>query len=264
LVETAERSRQPDWKELFHWGRPLPVHHPLRDRYPARYPDPVMPDELIPGIGSALTRLHDALLDLQLEVTDLIGAALGAGSGYFREMLDDGPVVNRATWYPPAATAPSPGSWWAVEHQDFDLITALPPATAAGLEVRVGGGWHRVTVPGKYCVIMAGMVLERLTSGAVPAVFHRVRAEPGQDYGRLSVVQFCHPVPWTVLTPLTLPVGLDGAAVFPVLTAGDLFDRTMYRINRLDSVREAARVPAGADEPAGTASARRSGCGHAR
>ena len=65
LIETAEAESQPDWKELFHWGRPLPVGHPLRARYPRRYPDPYFPDGLIPDMRSTLTRLRTELLDLQ-------------------------------------------------------------------------------------------------------------------------------------------------------------------------------------------------------
>jgi isopenicillin N synthase-like dioxygenase len=41
LVETAEKSGgKPDYKELLHWGPLLPEGHPLRARYPARYPVP--------------------------------------------------------------------------------------------------------------------------------------------------------------------------------------------------------------------------------
>jgi isopenicillin N synthase-like dioxygenase len=246
LIETAERSRKPDWKELFHWGRPLPAGHPLRERYASRYPDPVMPDALVPGITSALTSLHDALFDFQLSVVDVVGGALGVAPGYFREMLEDGPVVNRAAWYPPMAAAPAGDYVWAVEHQDFDLITALPRATSAGLEARVDGEWQPVIPPEGYSVIIAGMALERLTGGAVPAVFHRVKAAPGPQASRLSIVQFCHPAPWTVLAPLDVPAGLGATTLFPALTAGDLFDRTMYRINRLDSAREATAGPAAA------------------
>ncbi|HXP19400.1 MAG TPA: 2-oxoglutarate and iron-dependent oxygenase domain-containing protein [Streptosporangiaceae bacterium] len=253
LIETAERSRQPDWKELFHWGRGLPAGHPLRERYPSRYPDPLLPDALVPGIASALTGLHEAVFDFQLSVVDAIGCALGTGTGYFREMLADGPVVNRAAWYPPIAGAPSGDCVWAVEHQDFDLITALPRATSAGLEVRVAGSWHPVTPPEGYAVVVAGMAMERLTGGAVPAVFHRVVAGPCQDAGRLSIVQFCHPTPWTVLTPIEVPAGLGTTSRFPTLTAGDLFDRTMYRINRLDSARTGAARPAASASVAVTA-----------
>ena len=62
----------------------------------------------------------------------------------------------------------------------------------------------------------------------------RVAAVDGQQEARLSIVQFCHPAPWTVLAPVAVPAGMRAPARFPVLTAADLFERTMYRINRLE------------------------------
>ncbi|WP_069812727.1 isopenicillin N synthase family dioxygenase [Streptomyces sp. TP-A0874] len=237
LVETAEKSgRTPDWKELFHWGAPLPPGHPLRTRYPGRYPEPCMPDALVPGIGKTLSELHTRMKQFQVRVVGTIGQALGVRPEYFEEMLEDGPVVNRAAWYPPMAGAPSQDHIWAVEHQDFDLITALPRATAPGLQVlHRDGEWLAVDAPEGYAVVNVGMVLERLTDGLARAAVHRVVADPQQSGGRLSIVQFCHPTPWTVLTPLRLAGTGDAPQRFPSLTADALFERTMYRINRLDA-----------------------------
>ncbi|NYV74625.1 isopenicillin N synthase family oxygenase [Streptomyces sp. UH6] len=237
LVETAEKSgRTPDWKELFHWGAPLPAGHPLRTRFPARYPDPRMPDELVPGIGRALTELHTRMREFQLRVVGVLGEALNVHPGYFEEMLEDGPVVNRAAWYPPMRDAPSEAHTWAVEHKDFDLITALPRATSPGLQVLGRDGeWLPVHAPEGHAVVNVGMVLERLTDGLARAAVHRVVADPQQTGPRLSIVQFCHPTPWTVLTPLRLPGAPDAPRRFPTLTADALFERTMYRINRLDT-----------------------------
>jgi isopenicillin N synthase-like dioxygenase len=166
-------------------------------------------------------------------VVGVIAAALGVHPGYFEEMLQDGPVVNRAAWYPPMDGAPSPDHIWAVAHQDFDLITALPRATAPGLQVLLEDGrWLPVHAPEGRAVVNVGMVLERLTNGLARAAVHRVVAARGQDAGRLSIVQFCHPTPWTVLTPLSLP-DTPASPRFPTLTADALFERTMYRINRL-------------------------------
>ena len=142
------------------------------------------------------------MAEFQLCVTDLIAEALEIGPGFFREMLSDGPIVNRAAWYPPIAQAPTEGHVWAVEHQDFDLITALPRATSAGLEVLAGGEWHRLTPPEGYAVMVTGMVLERLTGGAVPAGFHRVAAVDGQQEARLVALACSTPpegrVRWTL------------------------------------------------------------------
>lgn len=235
LVEHAEKGAVPDWKELFHWGRPLPAHHPLRQRFPDRYPDPYFPDHLVPGIGSALRELHAHMLRFQHDVVRTLAEALGAHPDYFTDLLEDGPVVNRATWYPPMAEAPTDRHVWAVEHQDFDLITMLPRATSAGLEVLVDGEWLKVEAPPGHAVVNVGMVLDRLTNGLARAAVHRVVAPPGQREGRLSIVQFCHPAPWTTLTPLRVPGAEEGPQRFATLTADELFQRTMYRIRRLDS-----------------------------
>ncbi|GAA2986219.1 isopenicillin N synthase family dioxygenase [Actinokineospora diospyrosa] len=237
LVETAANTTTADWKELFHWGRTLPDTHPLATRYPARYPRPHWPDDLVPGLGRVLSALHTAMFDFQLSVVDTISDNLGVPRGFFRDMLLDGPVANRASWYPPMSQAPGDEHVWAVAHQDFDLVTMLPRATTAGLEVQLDGEWVRVQAPPGYAVINAGMVLDRLTNGAVPAATHRVVATADQREGRLSIVQFCHPVPSTVLTPLTVD---GGHPRYSTVTAADLFDLTMYRINRLESAR---RVP---------------------
>lgn len=236
LVETPEKTEVADWKELFHWGSRLPGSHPLVQRYPDRYPEPMMPDLLVPGIGKVLTELHERMLRFAHEIAAKIGEALGLHGDYFAEMLRDGPVVNRATWYPPMALAPSAQHVWAAEHQDFDLLTVLPRATAPGLQVLgVDGEWHPATPPEGCAVVNAGMVLERLTGGFARAAVHRVIADPDHSAGRLSIVQFCHPAPWTVLTPVRVPGYEERAPRYPAITADDLFRRTMYRINRLGS-----------------------------
>ena len=50
-------------------------------------------------------------------------------------------------------------------------------------------------------IINTGMMLERLTNGVIPTGIHRVVAAPGYTGERYSVVQFCHPTPWTLAHP---------------------------------------------------------------
>jgi isopenicillin N synthase-like dioxygenase len=97
------------------------------------------------------------------------------------------------------------------------------------------GEWHPATPPEGYAVVNAGMVLERLTGGFARAAVHRVIADPDHSGGRLSIVQFCHPAPWTVLTPIRVTGHDERPPRYPAITADDLFRRTMYRINRLES-----------------------------
>ncbi|GGR04658.1 isopenicillin N synthase family oxygenase [Streptomyces pilosus] len=233
LPQRTGKDPAPDWQELFHWQAPLPARHPLRLRYPARYPDPYFPDHLVPGIGSALRELHTRLLRFQHDVVRTLAGALGAHPDYFTDMLQDGPAVNRATWHPPMDQAPSQRQVWTVEHQDVDLITALPRATAPGLEVLLDGEWLPVEAPSGYTVVHVGTALDRLTNGFARAAVHRVMAQPGQSGGRLSLAQFCHPTPWTALTPLPVPDTDPSPHRFATLTADELVQRSTYRTHHL-------------------------------
>lgn len=123
------------------------------------------------------------MLRFQHDVVRTLADALGAHPDYFTDLLEDGPVVNRATWYPPMAEAPTDRHVWAVEHQDFDLITMLPRATSAGLEVLVDGEWLKVEAPPGHAVVNVGMVLDRLTNGLARAAVHRVVAPPDSGKG---------------------------------------------------------------------------------
>ena len=58
LVETAEVSDKPDWKEMLNWSRSVPTNHPSRVKHPDLYFDPVFPDDVVPGIGALLSAFH--------------------------------------------------------------------------------------------------------------------------------------------------------------------------------------------------------------
>ncbi|MHB9864571.1 2-oxoglutarate and iron-dependent oxygenase domain-containing protein [Streptomyces sp. YIM S03343] len=234
-VEHTGKDAAPARKELFHWCARLPAAHPLRRRFPDRYPDPYFPDHLVPGIGSALCELHTRTLGFQYEVVRTVADALGAHPDYFADLLEDGPVVNRATWYPPMDRAPTHRHVRVADHQDSGLLTALPLAAEAGLEVLVDGEWLPVDAPRGYAVVQVGMALDRLTNGLARAAVHRVVAGRGRPEGSLSVVQFCHPAPWTTLTPLRIPGAEDRPLRFAPLTADELFRRTLYRAGSPDA-----------------------------
>ena len=116
-------------------------------------------------------------------------------------MLQYGSHLTRAIRYPSMIDAPNGGAEghvWAEEHGDINLITALPRATARGLQVKVENKWVDASPPEGYVIINTGIMLERLTNGLIPVGWHRVVADEGQLQDRLSVVQFCLPTPWTL------------------------------------------------------------------
>ena len=80
-------------------------------------------------------------------------------------------------------------------------------------------------------------MLERLTNGQIPIGWHRVVAAPGFDGERYSVVQFCHPRPWTVLSPVPSCVTPEHPLRVASITASDALDEVLYQINLVEDAR---------------------------
>ena len=237
LVETAAGAAAADWKEMLNWGLELPAGHPLRRAYPHRYAPRTLPEAEVPGIGLALGRLWDALFDLQRRFLRVVAVGIGCHERFFDGMLDGGPTLCRALRYPAMALAPDAAHVWAGAHGDINLVTALPRATARGLQVEVGGRWVDATAPADHAILNSGMRLERLTNGRVAAGVHRVVADPDQVGERLSVVQFCHPTPNTVLGPVPSCVGPDRPLRYATVEAGAWLDQVLYDINLVEEAR---------------------------
>lgn len=78
-------------------------------------------------------------------------------------------------------------------------------------------------------------MLERLSNGLIPAGRHRVLSPPGRSAGRLSVVQFCHARPWTVLAPVASCCTPDHPQRFAAITAASALEDMLYEIKLLDA-----------------------------
>lgn len=243
LVETAAISDTPDWKEMLNWGEQLESGHPLRTSYPNRYLEAILPHDSDIGInGSAavLTEFHELLVRLQTRFLRLIAVGIGAHESYFDAMVQQGCHLTRAIRYPPMSEAPTNKDGktphiWAEEHGDINLITALPRATAKGLQVKVGDGWVDAA-PSPGCVIMnTGILLEHITNGLIPVGWHRVVADENQTADRLSVVQFCHPTPGTILVPTPSTVTVERPCRFSAVSAEDRLLQVLWEINLVDN-----------------------------
>lgn len=235
LVETAAGEQLADWKEMLNWSAPLPPGHPLRRRHPLLYPEPLLPEAAVPGITAVLSRFHHDLAELQRRVLRVIALGLHCAETLFDEMVQEAPTLTRALRYPPMAAAPAQGHVWAAPHADINLITALPRATAPGLELQVEGRWLPVRPPPGRVILNTGLMLERLSNGLIPAGWHRVVAPEQSSGERFSVVQFCHARPWTVLAPLASCCTPEHPQRLSAITAADAMEEVLYRINLLES-----------------------------
>jgi isopenicillin N synthase-like dioxygenase len=84
-------------------------------------------------------------------------------------------------------------------------------------------------------ILNSGLMLERISNGMIPAGWHRVVAAAGNTGERLSVVQFCHPRPSTVLTPVTSCCTADNPQRWAGVTAAEALEEVLYRINLLET-----------------------------
>jgi isopenicillin N synthase-like dioxygenase len=237
LVETAASSEVPDWKEMLNWGIELPDGHPLRSRYPHRYGRQVLPEGSVPGIFDVLTRFHRTIDDLQRRFLRVIAEGLGCHETLFDEMTTNGATLTRAIHYPPMPLAPDQTHVWAGAHGDINLITALPRATAPGLQVLVDDQWIDAVAPEGQVIINTGLMLERLTNGVIPTGIHRVVAAPGYEGHRYSVVQFSHPTPWTLLQPLASCITPENPQRYSGMISADALDLVLYEINLVENAR---------------------------
>ena len=237
LVETAASSDLPDWKEMLNWASPIAAGHPLRRHFPTAYPDQVLPEAAVPGITEVLYRFHEAIADLQRRFLRVIAEGIGCHETFFDDMVRDGPTLTRAIRYPPMREIGAGGHVWAGAHGDINLITALPRATAPGLQVLVDGEWVDASAPGGQVIINTGIMLERLTNGRIPIGWHRVVAAPGYEGERYSVVQFCHPRPWTVLAPVPSCCTPERPQRFSAITAASALEEVLYEINLVEDAR---------------------------
>ncbi len=237
LVETAASSDVADWKEMLNWGRNIPDGHPLKRNYPTRYPTQVLPEAEVPGIAAVLNNFHDKLLDLQRRFLRIIALGIGCHESFFDEMTTDGTTLTRAIHYPAMDLAPGAGHEWAAAHGDINLITALPRATKKGLMVQTSEGWVDAIPPAGQAIINTGIMLEHLTNGRISQGVHKVVADPENPGERYSVVQFCHPTPWTMLTPVASCVNEGMPQRFAGVSAGDRLDQVIYEINLVEDAR---------------------------
>lgn len=234
MVETAAGAEIADWKEMLNWGEAAQKGHPLGERFPDRYGAPVLPEAELPGISAQLMRFHRRILELQTRFLRIVAEGLGAETDFFESMVRHGATLTRAVHYPPMKDVPEQNAEpavWAAEHGDINLITALPRATAPGLQVKTAEGWVDATPPPGAAILNTGIMLEHISNGRLPTGIHRVVADAKQEGSRLAVVQFCHPTPNTILAPLASCITQDYPQRFGSISAADRLDEVLWEIN---------------------------------
>lgn len=182
--EQAKGYSQPDLKEFFHL-------------YPHR-------TQLPPGISHRSLELCDRLTQLAVELLSWIEAAVPP---QIRQRLPlplskmiagSQETLLRPIHYPPLSGTEAAGAIRAAAHEDVNLITLLPAATATGLEVQdKQGNWHPINSESGDLVINVGDMLALVSDGYYRSTTHRVvnPQDEAAPTSRFSMPLFLHPRP---------------------------------------------------------------------
>lgn len=187
-VETAKGAQLADLKEFWHVGRELPAHH----RYAGVLAPNLWPAEL-PEFRRPTQALYRALDQLGQRLLGALGLTLGLPGDWFEQRVASGNSILRLLHYPPVSG--DSGHVRAGAHEDIDVITLLPAAAEAGLELRdPGGRWLAVNAPPGMIVVNVGDMLQRLSNDVLRSTSHRVVNPPSEDRGqsRYAMPFFLH------------------------------------------------------------------------
>lgn len=180
-AENAKGRKTSDLKEFYHvypWGQ--------------------IPDELR-GIS---LEVYQALQMLSVELLEWVENALPDEvatqlSMPLKEMIMDSPnTLLRILHYPPMEGEVEREAVRAAPHEDINLITLLPAATAPGLEVLdTQGHWHAISCDPGSIVVNVGDMLQMCTQYYYKSTTHRVVNPPDleKNVSRFSMPLFLHP-----------------------------------------------------------------------
>lgn len=182
-TENAKDSKVKDLKEFFHLFLETPVPNGFSSKTREMY-------DRMTGLGVEL------LGWLQDNTPDPIRN--GFSMPLTKMSADSKETLLRPIHYPPLTGAEEEGAIRAAAHEDINLITLLPAATAPGLEVKdLAGNWHAVECNPGDIVINAGDMLQEATGGYYVSTTHRVMNPRGEGarQARYSMPLFIHPRP---------------------------------------------------------------------
>lgn len=185
-TETAKGYAMPDLKEFFHLYRSHNLPKEMSDRSWELFQKLIeLASELLTWIEAVAPESVRATLTMPLN-----------------EMIKDSQEnLLRILHYPPLTSEPEDGAIRAAAHEDINLITLLPAATATGLEVLDNfGNWHEVPSNVGDIVVNVGDMLQLATDGYYRSTTHRVINGESAHTSRYSMPMFLHARPEVVLS----------------------------------------------------------------
>lgn len=226
--EHAKDSPVMDLKEFWHVGREVAAGHPLKQYYP----DNVWPIEFA-EFKQTFSSLYLKLEQAGKAMLQALTFPLDVPDFYFDNMVQDGNSILRLLHYPPIPAGADPRCLRSAPHEDINLITILPAATASGLQLKDRDGqWLDVVSEPNTLIVDAGDMLSRLTNEVIPSTTHQVINTPEATHSsRFSMPFFMHPHPEAILS--CLPSCKGQGAKYPDISAHDFLMQRLREIGLL-------------------------------
>jgi isopenicillin N synthase-like dioxygenase len=223
--EHAKDSAVMDLKEFWHVGRDISPGHPFAKYYPQN----VWPKE-IPRFREAFSEIYLSLEQAGKSMLQALTFPLDVPQLFFDDMVQDGNSILRLLHYPPIPEGVDPRCLRSAPHEDINLITILPAATASGLQLKDRDGtWLDVESKWGQLIVDAGDMLSRLTNEVIPSTTHQViNPSNSKNVSRYSMPFFMHPNPEAMLS--CLPSCRGSGAKYPDITAHDFLMQRLREI----------------------------------
>jgi isopenicillin N synthase-like dioxygenase len=187
--ETAKGSHQPDLKEFFHLYEWTTLPLGMGDRTWQLFRQlRAVAETLLEWLEQGLPQ--EERLRLITPLSEMIQASTQ--------------TLLRPIHYPPLPEGIASSAVRAAAHEDINLITLLPAATATGLEVQTEEGeWIAVPNQPGEVIVNVGDMLQLATGSFYRSTSHRVVNPVGEAVGqsRFSMPLFLHPRAEVLLNP---------------------------------------------------------------
>ncbi|OGT43974.1 MAG: 2OG-Fe(II) oxygenase [Gammaproteobacteria bacterium RIFCSPHIGHO2_12_FULL_40_19] len=189
LSETAKGYGVKDIKEFYHYYFP-------HGRCPESCRD------VSSQLAIALTDMASTLLGwIESNSPDAVKAKFSMPLSNM--IVDSKKTLFRLIHYPPLTGNEPKDAIRAAAHEDINLITLLPAATAEGLQVKdAQGDWLDVPINPGWIIVNVGDMLQECSGHYYPSTSHRVLNPVGEaaKKSRLSMPLFLHPRDEVVLS----------------------------------------------------------------
>ena len=173
--ENVDPENTRDYKECYDFGAETPPDTPFFGSNP-------FPNTYLPEFGETVTKYHDAMLNLGLQLSRAIAVSLNLQEDFFEDRLSKPITIQRILRYPSQEGKIDKKEMGIGAHTDYGFLTILRQDNTGGLQVQNHQGeWISAPPIENTFIINVGDLLQTLTGGIYVSTMHRVINTSGKE-----------------------------------------------------------------------------------